>query len=92
MDILGFLTSVDKWILLPVIGLIAGWLAALILRERRIGIIGMLIAGVAGSFLGGFLFRLVGFLPHDIIGHMIAALVGAILLILLLRQVRRRRR
>jgi len=90
MDILGFLNSIDKWLLVPVIGLLAGWLAAIILRERRIGIIGMLIAGVAGSFLGWFLLGAAGFRPHDVIGHIIAALAGAIVLIMLLRQFRRR--
>ena len=43
-----------------VIGLIAGWLAGIIMKGRGFGILGNIIVGVIGSVLGGFLFRLIG--------------------------------
>jgi uncharacterized membrane protein YeaQ/YmgE (transglycosylase-associated protein family) len=36
---------------------------------------------VIGSFVGGFLFRLIGLGPTHIIGSLIAAVVGAIVLL-----------
>ena len=86
-----FLSGIDTWIRLLVIGLVAGWLATLILRERRLSLVGYLVVGVVGSFVGFYLFQaLVGRGPPDIFGHLIAALIGSILLIGALRLVKRR--
>jgi uncharacterized membrane protein YeaQ/YmgE (transglycosylase-associated protein family) len=43
------------WLLL--IGLVAGWLAGVVMRGRGFGILGNLAVGVLGSLVGGFLFR-----------------------------------
>lgn len=90
-DPMEFLSGMDVWVRLLVIGLAAGWLATVILRERRMSLLGYLVVGVVGSFVGYFLFQaVVGRGPPDIIGHLIAALVGAIVLIGALRLFRRR--
>ena len=86
-----FLQGVDVWVRLLVIGLLAGWLATLILRERRRSILGYLLVGVLGSFVGYYIFVLiVGGQPHDIVAHLIAALAGALVLIVGLRMFKRR--
>jgi uncharacterized membrane protein YeaQ/YmgE (transglycosylase-associated protein family) len=86
-----FLQGIDLWIRLLVIGLLAGWLATLILRERRRSILGYLLVGVLGSFVGYYLFVfIIGGQPHDIVAHLIAALAGALVLIGALRLFRRR--
>lgn len=86
-----FLQGIDVWIRLLVIGMLAGWLASLMLRERRRSILGYLIVGVVGSFVGYYIFVLViGGQPHDIVAHLIAALAGALVLIAGLRLFRRR--
>lgn len=86
-----FLQGIDVWIRLLAIGALAGWLATLILRERRQSILGYLVVGVVGSFLGYYLFVvIVGGQPHDIFAHLIAALGGSIILISALRLFRRR--
>lgn len=91
------LGGVTQIIVMVIIGGIAGWLAAAVLRERRMGIIGYMIVGVVGSFIGIILFRQfdiriegyqIGPVP---IGHLIAAFLGAILLVILLRIMRGRR-
>lgn len=79
------------WLQVLLIGLAAGWLAALILRERRFGLLGYLLVGVAGSFVGSFLFRLAGFAAQGWVAHLIAATAGALLLIFVLRGLRGRR-
>jgi uncharacterized membrane protein YeaQ/YmgE (transglycosylase-associated protein family) len=71
MEFIGFL----------IIGLIAGWLAGLIMKGKGAGLVMNLVVGVIGAFLGGFLFRLVGLSAHGLIGSLITATVGAIVLL-----------
>src|SRR5205823_10308494 len=78
------------WFLL--IGLAAGWLAGQIMKGGGFGLAGDLIVGVIGAFLGGFLFSLLGIYTSGPIGSLITATVGAILLIVLLRFIRRGKR
>jgi len=75
------------WFIL--IGLIAGWLASAIVGGG-FGLVGDIVVGIVGSFLGGFLFRTFGVSAGGgTLGSIIVATVGAIVLILLLRLVRR---
>ena len=46
---------------------------------------GNLVVGVIGSFIGGFLFRLIGFAAVGLIGHLITATVGAMVLLYVVR-------
>jgi uncharacterized membrane protein YeaQ/YmgE (transglycosylase-associated protein family) len=72
------------WFLL--IGAAAGYLAGLVMKTR-FGLLGSLIVGVIGALLGGWLFGLLGIsLPgHPLLWQLIAATVGAILFLFLLR-------
>ena len=72
-------------IVLIVVGIVAGWLAGRIMRSRY-GLLGDLVVGVLGAFLGSWLFGLLHFNPGGgILGTFITALVGAIVLLLLVR-------
>jgi len=75
------------WFLL--IGLIAGWLAGKVIRGGGYGVIGDMIVGVIGAFIGGWLFGVLGISAGGFIGSLITAFVGAVILILLLRLIRR---
>ena len=75
------------WFLL--IGLAAGWLAGQILKGGGFGLWGDLIVGVIGALLGGFLFGLLGISAGGLLGSLITATVGAIVLLLLLRLIKR---
>jgi len=75
------------WFLL--IGLIAGWLAGLVMKGGGYGIVGDMIVGVIGALLGGWLFSLVGISAGGLIGSIIVAFIGACVLILILRAIRR---
>jgi len=67
------------------VGLVAGWLAGIIMRGRY-GLIGDLIIGVIGSFLGVWLLGLLKVnVGGGILGAIITALIGAIVLLLILR-------
>ena len=75
------------WFLL--IGLIAGWLAGKVVRGGGYGVVGDMIVGVIGAFLGGWLFSLIGIAAGGLIGSIITAFVGAVVLILILRAIKR---
>ena len=75
------------WFLL--VGLIAGWLAGMVMKGGGYGIVGDMIVGVIGALLGGWLFSLVGISAGGLIGSIIVAFIGACVLIAILRAIRR---
>jgi uncharacterized membrane protein YeaQ/YmgE (transglycosylase-associated protein family) len=81
--------TVTSLIWFLIIGLIAGWLASLLMKSGRQGIVECLVIGVIGALLGGWLFSLLGISAGGFIGSLITATVGAIVLIFLLRVIRR---
>jgi uncharacterized membrane protein YeaQ/YmgE (transglycosylase-associated protein family) len=74
-------------ILWIVIGLVAGWLASLVMHSPH-GILLDLVLGLVGSLVGGFLASLIfHWKPGSIGGHLIVAFIGAILLIAIHRMI-----
>jgi uncharacterized membrane protein YeaQ/YmgE (transglycosylase-associated protein family) len=72
---MGFLA----WI---VVGLIAGWLAGKVMKGGGYGVLMDIILGVLGGFVGGWIFGLLGIWPGGgIIGSIIVAFVGAVILV-----------
>ena len=67
------------------IGLAAGWIAGQIMKAPR-GLVGNLLIGVAGAFIGSFLAGLVGLGATGLLGSLILATVGAVVLIWLLNK------
>ena len=78
------LTTVLWWL---VVGLIAGFLASLVMRGGGYGIVGDIVIGIDGAFIGGFLASLVGIGAGGLIGTIIIAFIGACILIAILRAV-----
>jgi len=72
------------WFLL--IGLVAGWLASLITKREGKGIVSYLIIGVIGALLGGCLFRLLHLVAYGLLGELVVATVGAVILLFVLRK------
>lgn len=68
-------------LLFLLIGLAAGFLAGKIMKGSGFGPLWDIIIGVVGSLIGGLLFSLVGLSATGIIGQLIAATVGALLLL-----------
>ncbi|HSY51105.1 MAG TPA: GlsB/YeaQ/YmgE family stress response membrane protein [Thermoanaerobaculia bacterium] len=74
-----------------IIGAIAGWLAGKVMRGAGFGLLGDIIVGVIGAFLGGWLFGVLH-IPTPggaFIGSLIVAFVGAIVLLFLVRMIKR---
>jgi uncharacterized membrane protein YeaQ/YmgE (transglycosylase-associated protein family) len=79
--------GVIAWI---VIGLIAGWLANVILAGRGGGLLYNLAVGLVGAIVGGFLFAKLNIaVVQDFWGSLITATVGAIVFLLIWRAIRR---
>lgn len=68
------------------VGIVAGYLAGVIMRGTGFGLIGDLLVGLIGAFIGDWLLpRLDIHLGVGIIALIVNALIGAIILILLIR-------
>ena len=77
------------FIIFLIVGLVAGWLASIIVRGRGLGLIGNLVVGVIGAFLGGFLLRAVGLAAFGLIGSVIQATIGAVVLLVIIKALRK---
>jgi uncharacterized membrane protein YeaQ/YmgE (transglycosylase-associated protein family) len=75
------------WFLL--IGLVAGFLASKMMSGKGYGLVGDLVIGVVGAFLGGWIFGLLHISAGGLIGLLVTAFVGAVVLIWLLRLAKR---
>ncbi len=71
------------------IGLIAGWLAGKLLQGEGYGLWLNMLIGVIGAVIGGGLFNLFGIAGGGLIIELAAAVVGAIVLIALVRLVKK---
>jgi uncharacterized membrane protein YeaQ/YmgE (transglycosylase-associated protein family) len=82
--------TLETLLLWAVIGLIAGWLASVFVGGP-FGVIGDIVVGVVGAFVGGFIFRAlnVGTPFGGLPGTIFVAFIGAIVLLLVLRLFRR---
>ena len=72
-----------------VTGIVAGWLAGLLVKGSGFGILGDLIIGLIGGLLGGWLFGLLGISASGWLGQVLVAAVGGVVLVLIIRLLRR---
>ena len=73
-----------------IVGLVAGWLAGVLVKGGGFGVIGDLVVGVIGAFLGGWLFSTLGASAGGgLLGSIIVAVVGAVVLLFVVRLVKR---
>lgn len=79
-----------SWI---IVGLIAGWLAGMVMKGGGYGIIGDIILGIIGAIVGGFLagalFGVDDPLSGFDISTLIVAFLGAVLVVAIVRVVAR---
>jgi uncharacterized membrane protein YeaQ/YmgE (transglycosylase-associated protein family) len=72
-----------------IVGLIAGWLGGKIMRGGGFGFVGNLVVGVVGAFVGGFLFSTLGITSFGIIGALLTATIGAVVLLFVVGLIKR---
>jgi uncharacterized membrane protein YeaQ/YmgE (transglycosylase-associated protein family) len=81
--------SGESLIVILLVGVIAGWLAGQIVRGTGFRIVGDLIVGIVGAFIGDWLLPRLGIqLGVGMAAAIINATVGAIVLLLVVRLVR----
>jgi len=82
--------SIETILIWMVIGLVAGWLASVAVGGGY-GVVGDIVLGIVGAFLGGLTFRTLHLhMPfRGVASTIFVAFVGSVILLLLMRLVRR---
>jgi uncharacterized membrane protein YeaQ/YmgE (transglycosylase-associated protein family) len=78
--------SIIAWV---VIGAIAGWLAGVMAKGYGFGLIGNIVIGILGAGIAGILAPALGLYTQSTGGNIVAATVGALILLFLIGLVRR---
>jgi uncharacterized membrane protein YeaQ/YmgE (transglycosylase-associated protein family) len=74
-----------------IVGLVAGVLASLVMGGTGYGLIGDIVIGIAGAFVGGWLFERLGVSAPfgGLAGVIFTAFIGAVVLLFILGLIRR---
>ena len=70
-------------------GIVAGWLAGLVVRGEGFGLIGDLVIGLLGGVIGGFLASMLGIQATNLLGQILVAALGGVILVTIVRILRR---
>jgi uncharacterized membrane protein YeaQ/YmgE (transglycosylase-associated protein family) len=70
-----------------VVGLVAGWLAGVVMKGSGYGVVVDLIVGLVGALVGGYLFSLLGAGYGGLPASIVVAFIGACILIAVARAV-----
>ena len=80
--------SNNSLLVILIVGVVAGWLAGQVVRGGGFGLIGDLVVGVIGAFIGDWLLPRLGVhLGVGLTALIVDATIGAIVLLLILRLV-----
>ncbi len=74
--------TVIWWI---IVGGLAGWLASVLVQGRGLGVLGDILVGIVGAVIGGLIFGGTG----STLMSFVVALIGAIILLAIIKLVRR---
>jgi len=79
--------NTQQLIITIVVGIVAGWLASLVVGGPS-GLLGYLITGIIGAFVGSFVFSAAGWkinLGNALVDSIVISAIGAIIVIILAR-------
>jgi len=80
------ITSLIWWV---VVGLIAGWAAGKIMKGGGYGAVMDIVLGIVGAVVGGWLMGVFGIHAGGLIGTIIVAIIGAVILIWITRLIKK---
>ena len=72
---------------LLVVGAVAGWLASLLMKGKKLAIGAYLVLGILGAFVGNGIFGVLGLGAYSLPAHIIVATVGAMIVIWLVNAI-----
>jgi uncharacterized membrane protein YeaQ/YmgE (transglycosylase-associated protein family) len=83
------ITAIIIWV---VVGIIAGWIAGKIVRGTGFGMIGDFVIGIIGAVIGGWLLPRIGVVSivgQAFVDMILFAAIGAVILLIVLRLLKR---
>ena len=83
--------TINDLVVILVIGLVAGWLAGRIMKGSGFGLIGDLVVGIIGSFIGNWLWKFAHFpiIVNFWVNAIVSATIGAVILLFVLRLIKK---
>jgi uncharacterized membrane protein YeaQ/YmgE (transglycosylase-associated protein family) len=78
----------QELIIFLVVGVVAGWLAGVLIKGGGFGLLGDIVFGVLGAVVGGWLFAQLGITTWGVLGLLTTSLIGAMTVIGLIRLVK----
>jgi uncharacterized membrane protein YeaQ/YmgE (transglycosylase-associated protein family) len=73
-------------VVIAAIGALVGWIASMIMgTDAQMGSVANIVVGIVGAILGSYLGRAIGFVPATLLGGAITGIIGAVILIGLLK-------
>ena len=69
------------WLTFLLIGAIAGWLSGVLLKGRGFGLLGNIVVGIVGAYIGNFVLSEFGVFFSGILGTIVTAIIGAAILL-----------
>jgi uncharacterized membrane protein YeaQ/YmgE (transglycosylase-associated protein family) len=80
------MSSILVWI---IAGIVAGWLAGVIVKGTGFGVLGDLLVGLVGGVIGGWLAGAFGVQATSLLSEIVVAALGGVVLVLIIGALRR---
>ncbi len=71
------------------IGAAAGWLAGTLMKGGGFGVLGNIVVGIVGAFVGGFVFNFLQIGLTGVVGSIVMATVGAVILLFIVKLIKK---
>ena len=81
--------TVEALVIFLLVGAVAGWIAGQVVRGGGFGLVGDIVVGILGAFVAGFLLPGLGLGLTGIAGSIVYAAIGAIILLVVVRLIKR---
>lgn len=81
--------TLEAIIIFLIIGAVAGWLAGQVVRGIGFGLVGNIVVGIVGAFIAGWLLPGLNLGLTGILGSIIYAAIGAVILLVIIGLIKR---
>jgi len=81
--------TVEALVIFLLVGAVAGWIAGQVVKGGGFGLVGDIVIGILGAFVAGFLLPGLGLGLTGIVGSIVYAAIGAIILLVIVRLIKR---